>query len=186
MDVREVGFRVFGKDCAGVRDAFGRAADDETGAADASRNPKKVPGRDRERIGADRVDGRRWKTLSRGGDRHARPSESRIGSARTAMRSGEHQALRRLVVQERLHRDARGFVVHQRIGLQLALERRHHARLEQVLQDVIGITLDSFGASSSAIADVYARAGRARSIPCRSATHSAPRERFHAAVLFLN
>ena len=80
------------------------------------------------------------------GDRHARRlgESHRIGTHRHEVRVGEHQqALRRLVVQERLHRDARGFVVHQRIGrFRLALERRHHARLEPVLQDVIGVTLD--------------------------------------------
>ena len=112
-------------------------------AARESPRPK-MRGRDRERIGADRA-GRRWKTRATRRSRARRLGKShRYGTHRREVRVGENQqALGRLVVQERLHRDARGFVVHQRIGrFRLALERRHHARLEPVLQDVIGITLD--------------------------------------------
>ena len=112
-------------------------------AARESPRPK-MRGRDRERIGADRA-GRRWKTRATRRSRARRLGKShRYGTHRREVRVGENQqALGRLVVQERLHRDARGFVVHQRIGrFRLALERRHHARLEPVLQDVIGIPLD--------------------------------------------
>ena len=115
---------------------------------------------------------------TRGGDRErVKRQTPGSGTHRHEVRVGEHQqALACFAVQERLHRDARGLVVHQRIGrFRLALERRHHARLEPVLQDVIGIPLDLLrGLLVGHRGCLRAHGRRAREIPDRGGDPRTP------------
>ena len=109
--------------------------------------------------------------------------ESRIGMARTAVRSGLEKTSKRWDVSlfrnvSTATREASLFT-NASAASGLHLNDDTTRALNQSFRMSSGSRLTSLGASSSDIVDVYARTSSARLIPHRSATRSAPRERFH-------